>query len=143
LDAISGRTPPLAMAITDENGKRRVTSWLMTEAAVRELRTRLQGRGKDRRLAGSQEDIGLDKRRSAVAAEVIAGRRVKVSWEAPQVRTLRRFRPNSPTDSGKPIGTARCLTQLPALLALAIGGVFPTPIAALLALAMCRVPAAP
>jgi hypothetical protein len=43
---------------------------------------------------------------------------------------------------GKLTGTAPCLTQLSALLALAIGGVFPTPIAALLALAKCRVLAA-
>ena len=46
------------------------------------VRPRLQGRGKDRRLAGSQEESGLDKRLSAVAAEVIAGRRVEVSWVA-------------------------------------------------------------
>jgi hypothetical protein len=42
-----------------------------------------------------------------------------------------------------PWAAASCLTAPPALFALAIGGVFPTPIAALLALAKCSVAAAP
>jgi hypothetical protein len=51
------------MAITDENGKRRVTSWLMTEAAVRELRTvykdaeKIEGSLEVRKTLGSTSDV--------------------------------------------------------------------------------------
>jgi hypothetical protein len=54
----------------------------MTEATVREFAHFYKDAVKLRGLAGSQEDSGLDKRLSALAAEVIAGRRVEVSWAA-------------------------------------------------------------
>ena len=41
------------------------------------IRARLQGRREGRRLAGDQEDSGLDKRLAALATDIIAGRRVK------------------------------------------------------------------
>jgi hypothetical protein len=62
---------------TDEFGKRRVTSWRMTEDTVREFAHVYKDAVKVEGLL-----FGLDQRLATLAAEVIAGRRVECSWAA-------------------------------------------------------------
>jgi hypothetical protein len=66
---------------TDEHGKRRVMSWRMTEATVREFAHVYRDAVK---VEGSLEirNTGVDHRLAALAAEIVAGRRVECAWAA-------------------------------------------------------------